>query len=87
LANKVAEYILAGLPVITSDFPEPKKIISKYNCGWTVEVDKQAIIDSINSISKEDIKEKRNNALNCRYHFSWENEEKKLLEAYRNLLA
>jgi glycosyltransferase involved in cell wall biosynthesis len=85
LANKVVEYIAAGVPVITTDFPEPAKIVNMYNCGWTVDAQKQAIADLINSISAKDIKEKKNNALNCRHNFNWKTEEKKLLKAYQDL--
>jgi len=85
LANKVVEYIVAGVPIITTNFPEPMKIINAYNCGWAVEAEKQVIIDLINSISKKDIEDKKNNALKCRHNFSWKAEENKLLDAYRSL--
>lgn len=85
LANKVVEYIVSGVPVITTNFPESEKIVNTYDCGWSIEADKQEITDLIKSISREDIREKRNNALSCRDNFSWRTEEEKLLKAYRDL--
>ena len=82
LPNKVFGYILSGLPLIVSDFPEMGKIIDDYQCGWKVAVDEKVVIDLIERISKEEIKEKKNNVLDCRNNFSWQKEEKKLLKIY-----
>lgn len=84
LANKVVEYIAGGVPVITTDFPEPARIIDSYKCGWKVLDNKQSITDLIESISKEDIKEKKNNAISCKDNFHWKKEEEKLLKIYQN---
>jgi len=69
LANKVVEYIVAGVPAITTDFPEPARIIDSYKCGWKVSDNKQSVIDLIESISKEDIKEKKDNTILCKNNF------------------
>ena len=82
LPNKVFECILSGLPLIVSDFPDMGKIIDENKCGWKVSVDEKSVINLINNKSIEDIKEKRNNVLNCRDNFAWDKEEKKLLKAY-----
>lgn len=83
LPNKVFEYIFSGLPLIVSDFPDMGKLIDDYQCGWKVAVNEKSVIDLIKNISKEDIKEKRSNVLNCRNNFSWEQEEEKLLKIYQ----
>ncbi len=86
LPNKVFEYILSGLPLIVSDFPDMGKIVDEYKCGWKVGADEKSVIDLINNISKEDVKEKRNKVLISRDNFGWDKEEEKLLKAYRLLL-
>ena len=82
LPNKVFEYIFSGLPLIVSNFPDMGKLIDDYQCGWKVSVDEKSVVDLIEHISKEDIKEKKNNAINCRNNFGWQEEEKKLLKLY-----
>lgn len=47
LANKFYDYINHGLPVITMDFPEYRKIIERYNCGVLLSDDK------VDTITKE----------------------------------
>ena len=37
LPNKFFEYLIAGLPVMSTDLIEPKKIIQEFNCGLIVE--------------------------------------------------
>ena len=53
LANKVTEYMAAGLCVLGSSSPENKKIISKHNSGKTIEfIDEYSIADEINNLAK-----------------------------------
>jgi len=48
LPTKVYEYMGAGLPVITSDFPYMKSIIEKYECGICVKTnDLNAVADAV----------------------------------------
>ncbi len=37
LPNKLFDYLAAGLPVVASDLIETRKMISDYECGWTVD--------------------------------------------------
>lgn len=39
LPNKLFEYIMAGLPVISSDLPQMKKIVEEYSVGIVAEID------------------------------------------------
>lgn len=87
LPNKVFEYILSGLPVIVSDFPDMGKLVDDYICGWKVSVNEESVINLINRISQKDIEEKRRNVLKCQNTFNWEEEEKKLLRAYLPLTS
>ena len=88
IPNKVFEYILSGLPLIVNDdSPDVGAIIDGYKCGWRVSVDEKSVLELIENISKEDIKEKRNNVLKCKYDFSWDKEVNKLLGIYHHHLA
>lgn len=86
LPNKLFEYIVSGLPVIVSDFPDMGKIIDKYKCGWKSLVNEQALIDTIEKISSEEIKDKIKGVLKCKDYFVWDSEEKKLLNIYDSLI-
>lgn len=53
LANKVTEYMAAGICVLGSDSPENSKIISKYNSGKTMTlIDEYSIAKEINNLAK-----------------------------------
>ena len=82
LPNKMFEYILSGLPLIVSDFPDMGEIIDNYKCGWKIVINEESIIELIENISRESVEEKRNNVLKCRDIFDWRKEEKNLLKAY-----
>ncbi len=51
LANKFFDYILNGIPVITMDFPEYKKIIDEWSCGILInELTNESINDVLNTL-------------------------------------
>jgi glycosyltransferase involved in cell wall biosynthesis len=87
LPNKVFEYMMSGLPIIVSNFPEMGKLVDDYNCGWKVEVDKDSILQLINSISWEDVKQKKVNSANARNVLSWQLEGEKFVEIYKQVLS
>jgi glycosyltransferase involved in cell wall biosynthesis len=37
LPNKVFEYVAAGVPVVTSDLPETRRLVREHGIGWTVD--------------------------------------------------
>jgi glycosyltransferase involved in cell wall biosynthesis len=86
LPNKLFEYIISGLPVIVSDFPEMAKIIDQNRCGWKTDVNSESLIRLISNINIEDIREKTYYALKSSSNFGWHIEEKILLSIYFNLL-
>jgi glycosyltransferase involved in cell wall biosynthesis len=36
LANKIFEYMAAGIPILATDLPENRRIIERCDCGWLV---------------------------------------------------
>ena len=88
--NKLFEYMAAGLPVVASDFPLWRKIISEGPCGLLVNpLDTQMIADAIkylldNPREAEEMGKRGRDMVLRKYR--WEHEEKKLLSLYRGLL-
>jgi glycosyltransferase involved in cell wall biosynthesis len=83
------EYIVAGIPVVASDFPELRRVIEEFKVGCTFNPDDPKDIARAISWVFEDEKrlvELKENARRAAAVLNWENEEKKLLELYRKLL-
>lgn len=87
--NKMYEYMSAGVPVIASHFPLWKDIIEGEKCGICVDpTDPQAIAESIDWVINhpKDANLMGINGLNCIHSkYNWNIEEKKLIDAYKNL--
>lgn len=89
LPVKLFEYMLAGIPVISSDIPLWKEIVEGINCGICVNpLNPKEITDAINYLKKND-KEAKQMGVNGRNavleKYNWHNEECKLIEIYNNL--
>lgn len=88
--NKMFEYMSAGIPIICSDFPLWRSIIEKHDCGICVDPEKpEAIADAINYLlDNPDIAERMgsNGRKAVETEYNWEQESKKLIEVYRNLM-
>ena len=89
--TKLFEYMMAGLPVICTDFTLWKDIIYKWHCGICVNPnDVNAIVEAIRQIieSQTAAKEMGNaGRLAIKTEFNWSNEERKLLNLYREVTA
>lgn len=86
--NKLYEYIHAGLPVISSDFPALKEVVEGYGLGCTFDPEEpESIAAAINRVLADDKRygTMRKNALEAAKIFNWETESRKLLEIYRRL--
>jgi len=87
--NKLFEYIMAGIPIIGSNFPEMKNIIEGEGIGLTVDPDNpKEIASCINKlIEDKSLYDKMQKKLErARQKYNWEREEKKLVELYRKCL-
>jgi len=85
LPNKLFEYIHAGVPVISSDLPERKRIIEQYEVGVVLsDLAPQTVADAINSILKNEelfIRLKENCKM-ATQELNWENEEEVIRRIY-----
>jgi glycosyltransferase involved in cell wall biosynthesis len=86
LPNKLFSYIHAGIPVLTSAFPEMKKIVEHYQVGRTLEnpEDTDLMRKMIKSMLSDENRQKlwKDNGLKAARELCWENEQKKLAEIY-----
>jgi glycosyltransferase involved in cell wall biosynthesis len=87
LPNKVHEYLQAGLPCITSDFPEMSGFIKKHKCGWKTALGKETFSRLVDGLSRAKIEVLRNAMRRFHDPPRWADEEKKLLAAYAALFA
>lgn len=85
LPNKLFDYIQSGTPVLSSELPEIKKIITKYDVGDFIEsYEPVKIADKINEILSNEPR-LGNWKKNCSFaaqELTWENEEVVLKEIY-----
>lgn len=86
---KLFEYMAAGIPVISSDFPVYRNIVEGYNCGICVDpLDIDAICSAINEIrnNKEYSDELRKNGRKAiTEKFNWDTQAIKLIECYQSV--
>lgn len=87
---KLWEYMMSGLPVLSSDFPNLKEIIEKEGCGLTVDPTNPVEIASRimylveNPKLRQEMGRRGKEAVNRRYN--WEAEFKKMLALYDRIL-
>ncbi|MDX1455250.1 MAG: glycosyltransferase [Gammaproteobacteria bacterium] len=86
--NKVFEYILSGLPIVASDFPELKKIVSSYDVGLLFDPESpESIARAIDKVRTDHQFQANviNNMDAAARAFNWESEGRKLLDIYEAL--
>ncbi len=89
LPTKIFEYMLAGIPVIASDFPVIRNIVEKHACGLCVDpLQVEEISHAINRLTEDpemarSMGEKGREA--AIKHYNWNIEKQKLINIYRNL--
>ena len=89
LPNKLFEYIMAELPVAVSNFPEMAKIVEQYGVGVVFDPeDVKDIARAINELleDREKYAQMKENTKRAKKVLNWENESRKLLEIYEELL-
>jgi glycosyltransferase involved in cell wall biosynthesis len=83
LPNKLFEYAFSGLFVITSDFPDMKRVVEEYDLGVTCAVDIDALRDLIKKLSNLECTERKKDL----YKLSWQYQEEVLLQSYHKILT
>lgn len=87
-SNKLFEYIMAEVPVISCDFPEIKRVVEEENIGIAVEADSAASIAAATQrlIDNPDLRnELSRNCKSAKFKYNWENEKEELLNIYNEL--
>lgn len=88
--NKMFEYMSAGIPVISSDFPLWRSIIEKHNCGLCVDPkNPEELARAINYIFEHpEIAEQmgHNGRKAVENEYNWEKEMEKLFKVYESLI-
>jgi glycosyltransferase involved in cell wall biosynthesis len=86
LPIKMFEYMLAGIPVVASNFPLWQEIVGKYACGILVDpTNSQQIANAVlNLINNQDLARQmgQNGRKAVLEYFNWENEQQKLINFY-----
>lgn len=80
LPNKVFDYIQSGIPVLSSNLPEIKNLVTRYNIGSVIDNhNPKHIADRINfMLNSADYKTWKNNTAKAAAENSWEAEKKHL---------
>lgn len=81
LPNKLFEYIMAGLPVLSSNLPQMEQIVNQYKIGKVIDPENPEEIETAlnNLLNNPDLLvEYRNNCKLAAEELNWENEYKKV---------
>jgi len=90
LANKFFDYIQAGIPQVTMNFPEYKRINEVTAVAVLINtVAIKEIADAINLLLNDEIiyQQLKNNCVKAREIYTWQQEEQKLLCFYKNIFT
>ena len=90
LPNKFFDYIHAGLPQVTMNYPEYQAINSQYEVAILIDThDPKRIADALNNLLVDDVLYQRlkQNCLAARQQLNWQQEEKKLLAFYQSVFS
>ncbi len=90
LPNKFFDYIHAGLPQVTMDFPEYKKINDEIEVALLIsDLEIETLAEAINRLMEDEGLHARlhQNCLRAKEKFNWQHEEIKLIAFYQNLFV
>lgn len=87
-SNKLFEYVMGGLPVVASDFPEIRKVVVEYDLGTLVDPDnvEQIRIALRELVENKELRERfAANARKAREQLDWSSQQGELLALYGRL--
>jgi glycosyltransferase involved in cell wall biosynthesis len=90
LPNKFFDYLHGGLPQITVDYPEYRKINEVYNVAVLVpDIKPPTIAMAVNGLLNDPVRlaSLKENCLNARQELNWQKEEPKLINFYRSIFT
>lgn len=84
LNNKCFDYMHAGIPSISNNFPEYRKLNEKYEVAVLAEPDVESLVTAIQFllINQPFYDKLKQNCLKAREEFNWQKEQEKLLQLY-----
>ena len=88
LPNKFFDYVHAGLPQVTVDYPEYRKMNKKWEVAVLIsDLAPKRIAAALNNLLDDAVLHQRlrENCLKARESLNWQEEEKKLIEFYKTL--
>ena len=88
MPNKLFEYLMAGLPVLASDFPEMRRVIHETGAGAVTDpCDRAAVGRLVRELLDDRDRRQacRQAALKAAHRFNWEREAHRLIDLYANL--
>ena len=88
LANKFFDYIHNGLPQVSMNFPEYRKINDEFGVAILIDdLQIRTITTAINKLLNDEnlYKQLQKNCIHARQELNWQNEEKKLIAFYKNI--
>ena len=88
LPNKLFDYIHAGIPVIVSDLPELRRVVSDYEVGLIVpSVEPKVVAEYIKqALGHENFNTWKSNCLKARESLNWQHESEVLQDIYSKFL-
>ena len=90
LPNKWFDYIHAGLPQVTVNYPEYQRLNNKFEVAVLLDdLSPKRIADALNNLLTDDVLYQRlkTNCLKAREVLNWQQEERKLVGFYKSVLA
>ncbi|MBR9859654.1 glycosyltransferase family 4 protein [bacterium] len=87
LNNKFFDYVQAGLPAITNEFPEYVALDKRYHCVIFAEPSKESLLKAINLLLNDTAlyEELKKNCFLARQHWNWTTEADRLLIYYAKI--
>ena len=88
LPNKLFDYIHAGLPQVTVNYPEYEKINSQFEVAVLLDdISPKRIAEALNNLLTDDVlyQKLKTNCLKARDVLNWQQEEKKLISFYQTV--